>query len=240
MKKVYIRKKKINEDDAQQQNTNTDAPQNQQTTSTNPADARTPEQKQQIIDDRTRKIADIQKMVNAEKKKVTDAQGNYSKFLEKVRNTVAAYNAEIAENGGNPVPLAESYSVVSLPEMRFKKKLFEAKTTASQIEELEALFRIAFERVPDNSNIPNHKELHTYARNIKTFLANSGWSKAITPKNHWPELSEKIRSKFEGGTKISNSKRELDSFIKNLETLFRQSSTFSWIFGNIKDDEKTI
>lgn len=235
MKKVYIKKKRINEDDVPQDNTQT-----QQTASqanpTNNADSRTPEQKRQIIDQLTQQIASIQMQVNSEKKKVTDAQNAYSKYLEKVRNTVAKYNAEISALGGNPVPISESVSFIPLYDMRFKKKLFEAKTPVSQVEEIEALLRIAFERVPDNSYVPGHNILHTYARNIKTYITNSGWDKEISPKNHWDSLEKFIRTKFESGTKISNSKRELDAVLSNTKDLFKKSSTFSWIFGNEKNN----
>lgn len=229
--KVYIKKKKMNEDDAQQ--TDNTQQQTQQTqTLTNNADTRTPEQKQQIINQLTKQIEAIQMQVNTEKKKVTDAQNAYSKYLEKVRNTVAKYNAQISELGGNPVPISESVSFISLQDMRFKKKLFETKSVSSQVEEIEALLKIAFERVPDISKTPGRTALRTYARNIKTYITNKGWEREIAPKNHWDDLKGMIRGKFESGTTISNSRRELEQVMTNLEDLFKRSSTFSWIFGN--------
>ena len=230
MKKVYIKKKKINEDDAQQ----TDNTQQNQPTQnpTNNADTRTPEQKQQIIDQLTQQIAAIQMQVNTEKKKVTDAQNAYSKYLEKVRNTVAKYNAQISELGGNPVPISESVSFIPLQDMRFKKKLFEARTGTSQVEELEALIKIAFTRLPDIRKVPGSKAINTLARNIKTYITTSGWDKDITPKNHWDDLNSMIRGKLKTGYNLRYNDNESDKILSNIKELLMKSSTFSWIFGN--------
>lgn len=212
--KVYIKKQRIVEEESDTEKT---------------------QQKQQDTQSDSQKPSTNNKEYN-------DALLKYNGILTKYNELVKTFNAQketlrnqiIAINGTRfSFPLiGESYVFDnSYIEDRYKKKLFEAKTNASQVEELMYLFKIAIDRLGDKATrTASVKELHTYARNVKTFITNKEWNKEINPKNHWDELSEFIRAKL-GGEKLKLRDSELDAIMDNLKDLFKKSSTFSWIFG---------
>ena len=236
MTRIFVRRKKeINEEDSVPNNGNgqsTTQPdsQAQQTTQA--------QNNAQITD--AAKQAEIAKL-RADAVQLVSTYNTLRTQEETLKRKLAATNAKLLSLNATTITLPESYvgpGVPTLPEHRFKKRLFESRSNDSQVEEIVAIFLIAFQRVPDISKTPKRSEVLTYARNTKNFIFRSNWAKEITPKNHWDELSAMIREKFERSREnINLSPRELNAVMDNIKDLFKKSSTFSWIFGNETDND---
>jgi hypothetical protein len=231
MTKIYIKRKRINEDDTANNGTdNSQQTQNQQSQQTTQQTQQTANKENPAIEGLKQKGSTLLTQYNT-----------LVNQLNVIKKQITMINAQLLALGASAaVTLPESYggaSIPTLPELRFKKQLFENRSGDSQVEEIAALFLIAFQRA-NASKMPSRSDVLTYARNTKNFIFKSGWARELSPKDHWAELSDMIREKFEHSRgNVNVSKRELDIIMDNIKDLLKKSSTFSWIFGNESDND---
>ena len=244
MKKVFLKKRKINEDDTNalnnttQQNTSTSSEQNAQN-------------QNQVVGDPNQKFDTLQKMVNnlkAEKdkkiavlqKQIDDINSQFVNMMITHRKSAEAINAELTKAQLPTRVLQESAeilhlepSLLSMCDLRFSKKLFESKKVESLVKEWQRLLYSAIEGA-GTSSTPNIDDLWTTARIIKNKIyewESKEWNSEIIPKNHWTEISDFIKEHFVRSRDFSYSKNELDRIMEKLEERVRGSKSFSWIFG---------
>lgn len=240
MKKVYIKKSKINEDDAAAQAQAQQAAQTDQ-----PADNT---QNQQITGDPAKAFQQLQTLVNnlkaqrdtkiiALQKQIDQINADYSNAMLTHRKTAQKLNAELTAAGQPTCTLQESASVdhSSLPvlsSIKFSRKLFESVKGTSMVDKIMNLLYSAVEGAQVSNTPTNPEVFRSYARAINRYITTHGWSKDIAPKNHWDELAEYIRSAFKNGTKFSYTDSELDRIVDKIRERFSKSENLSWIFGN--------
>lgn len=238
MAKIFVKKHKINEDDAAntQQSTGSQTQtqntmQNQQTDNA---------QGQQVTADEVKKNAEVQnlqKQIDALTMTYKEAKKNLEKNYMQKRSQMLAQAAQngidtsqivVGESVNYPVP-----SLFSMSDLRVSQKLFESKKGESLVKEWQRLLYSAIEGA-STSRTPAIEELWTTARIIKNKIyewESKEWSSEIVPKNHWAEVSEFIKEYLTRSREFSYSKSELDRIVAKLEERVRGSKSFSWIFG---------
>ncbi len=249
MAKIFIKRHKINEDDANAANTNNTV---QQATTPSPTDQNAQNNQNQVTGDPNQKFDALQKIVNnlkAEKdkkisvlqKQIDDLNSQFATIMVTHRKTAEAINAELTKAQLPTRVLQESveipqdnFSLLEMSDLRFSKKLFESKKGESLVKEWQKLLYSAIESAKTSNTITSIEELWTPARIIKNKIydwESKDWNSEIIPKNHWSEVSEFIRDYIVRSRDLSYSKSELDRIMEKLEERVRGSKSFSWIFG---------
>lgn len=136
----------------------------------------------------------------------------------------------------NTIPGIQSFDIPESIQtnINYSRKLFEARSNDSEVDELRELLLTAIERVDGISYVPvKSKALQTYARNLKTFITNSKWRISIKNENHWDELNNFLYAKFTSPAgKFKYTEREAKSVLENFKKLLMENTTFMWIFGD--------
>jgi hypothetical protein len=238
MGKIFIKKRKINEDDTNAANTQQNTtPQNQQTDNAQQTDTG----QQQTTSDAVKKSAEVialQKQLDALKMTYTEAKKNLEKnYITKRSAMIAQAAAKGIDTSqlvvGESVKESSNPALFSMGDLRFSKKLFESKKGESLVKEWQKLLYSAIEGA-NTSRTTTMEELWTPARIIKNKIyewETKDWSSEIVPKNHWTEVSEFIKDYITRSRDLSYGKNELDRIIEKLEERVRGSKSFSWIFG---------
>lgn len=241
MKRVYIKKIKINEDDAanaqqaqqtQQQATDQQAqtPQNTQTTGGDPNAAFDALQKQ--VNDLKKQKED---KIAAHQMQIDQINKDFNNIMQTKRLEAQKLNNALSNAGMPNRTLQESEETVpfvSVSDIRFGKKLFESVKRDSMVDKIMNLIYSAVEGAQVSNTPTNPEVFRTYARGINRYITTHKWSEDIVPKNHWDELSEVIKSSFKNGTKFSYTDTELDRIVNKIKERFSKSDGISWIFGN--------
>ncbi len=246
MAKIFVKRHKINEDDANAANTATT-----QQASPSPTDQNAQTNQAPVAGDPNQKFDALQKIVNnlkAEKdkkisvlqKQIDDINSQFATIMVTHRKSAEAINAELTKAQLPTRVLQESVEtsyaetpLLSMSDLRFSKKLFESKKGESLVKEWQRLLYSAIEGA-GTSRTPAIEELWTTARIIKNKIyewESKEWSSEIVPKNHWTEVSEFIKEYLTRSREFSYSKSELDRIVAKLEERVRGSKSFSWIFG---------
>lgn len=246
MARIFVKRRKINEDDTNTANTATT-----QQASTSPTNQNAQTNQTPIAGDPNQKFDALQKIVNnlkAEKdkkistlqKQIDDINSQFTTIMATHRKSAEAINAELAKAQLPTRVLQESArtlyaepSLLLMSDLRFSRKLFESKKGESLVKEWQRLLYSAIEGA-GTSRTPAIEELWTTARVIKSKIyerESKEWSSEIVPKNHWAEVAEFIKEYLTRSREFSYSKSELDRIIAKLEERVRGSKSFSWIFG---------
>lgn len=250
MKKIYIKKTRVNEDDANANSQQANAQQsgNSQAGGQSDNGNTTANYDQEFLalqaqandlkTDRDKRIAELNNQI-------AKVNFDYTTKMKPIKDRVENMNKRLTSAGLPTKVLSESYSYEKqysgfmIGDLRFSKKLFESRKPESLVEELVKLLYSAIQSA-DASYTPVSYEvaqrvLRSRARDIKTFLYNKkDWASEIVPKNHWDELSEYIRNGFKNSnrTEFHYQDNELNRIMDKLEERLRKSDNFFWIFGN--------
>ena len=239
MKRVYIKRTKINEDDAAaaQQAQQTQQPatdqqataQNDQTAGADPNAAFDALQKR--VDALKKQKED---KINALQVQIDQINKDFDSAMQALRPQVQVLNVALGKAGLPSRTLQEGENIVpfvSISDIRFGKKLFESVKRDSMVDKIMNLIYSAVEGAQVSNTPTNPEVFRTYARVINRYITTHKWSEEIVPKNHWDELSEVIKSAFKNGTKFSYTDSELDRIVDKIKDRFSKSDGISWIFG---------
>lgn len=239
MKRVYIKRTKINEDDAaaaqqaqQTQQSATDqqaAVQNDQTAGADPNAAFDALQKR--VDALKKQKED---KINALQVQIEQINKDFNSAMQTLRPQVQVLNVALGKAGLPSRTLQEGEDTVpfvSISDIRFGKKLFESVKRDSMVDKIMNLIYSAVEGAQVSNTPTNPEVFRTYARVINRYITTHKWSEEIVPKNHWDELSEVVKSAFKNGTKFSYTDSELDRIVDKIKDRFSKSDGISWIFG---------
>ena len=220
MKRVYIKKSKINEDGANNTQQSQQSQQNNTEQQTNNS-GQTSTNSQNNSTEAHNAYMSIVSKYNILKNQFNDQKKVISKQLEVLNNRY----------GTSYVLESKNSNLVST--IRFSKKLFETYTRESRREKIKELIYSAIDAVrPRPSYTPSMKELGSYAKNINMFINKSKWNEEIIPKNHWEELEEEMKKEFKRSNKFDYSDLELNRIMEMIKDRFYRSESLSWIFGN--------
>ncbi len=234
MKKVYIKKAKINEDDIANSEQTQQTSSNQENTQQNVNNSNN---QNNTIGNPNKEFDTLQIYVNNLKKdyelKKQNLEKEFNLKIQQARGKALLINKQLNAAGMNSRTLNEgNYPFTSIGNIRFSKKLFESFKGGSRVREIMELVFSAVQGAETHFTPTNPEYFKSYAKNINIFITNSKWSKEIIPKNHWDELEEKMRDEFIRSNKFNYYDKELDRIMDLIKDRFFKSESLSWIFGN--------
>lgn len=202
MAKITIPYNRLNEDDANQNQQNTQQPP-KPTTAQQPANVNYAQQ-----------LAQLQQEIDRKEKEFNAFKALKQELMNKIRMEAAKNGVDLTSKNNEGI----SY--------RFSKRLYESLQT-SKAEELAAAVKSTFDNLDTLSYYMDSKGCTTFARRLLAWLNEQNWNDG---KDHWEDVEEKVRMLLSGGN-ISMSRREISEFSAEFQKVLRTNTVFGWIFG---------
>ena len=236
MKKIYVRKGKINEDGpTAQQSADQNVPQAQQSVTPQQQTVNTPGKEAVDIKSAELEFNNLQQQAITLKKEYETKMAAIRQAVQKLNSKLIGTNVKFT--------LTESFAdngKFLISDLIFSRKLFEAQKGNSLVREWQRLLYTAVDNA-NTSNTPTYETFYSKARIINNKIfdwkekGDTAWNKEIVPKNHWEEVSEFIKAQLQCMRHPSWTDSELTRIMDAMEERVKSSASFSWIFGKDKD-----
>ena len=205
MYKIRYKKKKVNEDDAQQ-------PQDT-------AQEVNPQQDEANKKEAENINAQIAELVNKKLQRKTQYQND----IKNIDNQIVAMQKKVADLGEEIDPNIIETESVHTPLYRFGRNLFESVT--NRTDEMFAIISLAFDDIESLSYRPSDTRCRTFAKNIIAFLNRNIWK----TDDHGEEFNDFMRNLL-NASHVSLSTREKEAFIEKLSDSMKDNAMFNWIY----------
>ena len=220
MVKSIIRNRRLYEDDANTQSSDSNN-NNQQSTdanSNNSTQAPADDKNAMQVTALRNKIVTLQTQLQRKEEQLKNDRNNINKQIIMI-------NQQLVKLGSDPATIPSSESVNT--KFRFSKRLYESLVT-SKSDELAAAVKTTLDNLDDLSYYMDAKTINAFARRILAWINDQDWNDG---KDHWDDLEDKIRQMLSNGI-ISMSRREINLFVDEFAKVLNDNTVFSWIFGN--------
>ena len=146
----------------------------------------------------------------------------YQQDIKAIEDKIVQLQKQLADLGEN---VDASVIEESFKTPKFRKKLYESVT--NRTDEMYVSLKLAFDTVEDLSYTPEDSKLKRFAKTIIGYINRSDFK---DNENKSESFDDYVMTMV-NNSHMSLTKKELKSFIENLNNVLRENVMFSWIFA---------